>query len=49
MLLLLLGTGLISTGKIPGWLGLWWVHVPMLALAGWLFMRDGRVPGPARP
>jgi lipopolysaccharide export system permease protein len=48
MLLLLLGTGLISSSKIPSWLGLWWVHLPMLALAAWLFMRDGRVPGPAR-
>jgi len=48
MLLLLLGTGLIGTGRIPGWLGLWWVHLPMLALAAWLFLRDGRVPGPAR-
>ena len=48
MLLLLLGTGLIGTGKLPGWMGLWWVHLPMLALAAWLFARDGRVPGPAR-
>ena len=47
--LLLLGTGLISTAKIPAWLGLWWVHLPMLALAAWLFLRDGRVPGPPRP
>jgi lipopolysaccharide export system permease protein len=48
MLLLLLGTGLISTGKMPAWLGLWWVHLPMIAMAAWLFLRDGRVPGPAR-
>ena len=48
MVLLLLGTGLIGNGKFPAWLGLWWVHLPMLALAAWLFMRDGRVPGPAR-
>ena len=46
MLLLLLGTALIGDGRLPGWLGLWWVHVPMLALAVWLFRRDGRVPGP---
>jgi len=49
MLLLLLGTGLLSTARIPAWLGLWWVHLPMIALAAWLFMRDGRVPGPPRP
>jgi lipopolysaccharide export system permease protein len=48
MLLLLLGTGLIGTGKLPAWMGLWWVHVPLLALAAWSFARDGRVPRPAR-
>jgi lipopolysaccharide export system permease protein len=49
MLLLLLGQGLIGSGKIASWLGLWWVHLPMIALAAWLFLRDGRVPAPARP
>jgi lipopolysaccharide export system permease protein len=49
MILLLLGTGLIGNGKLPAWLGLWWVHVPMLLLAAWLFARDGRLPSPARP
>lgn len=44
MILLLLGTGLIGNGSLPGWLGLWWVHVPMLLLAAWLFARDGRLP-----
>lgn len=44
MLLLLLGTGLIGNGKMAPWLGLWWVHLPMLLLAGWLFVRDGRLP-----
>jgi lipopolysaccharide export system permease protein len=46
MILLLLGTGLIGNGHIPAWLGLWWVHLPMAALAAWLFLRDGRVPKP---
>jgi len=44
MMLLLLGTGLIGTGKLPPWLGLWWVHIPMLLLAAWLYARDGRLP-----
>ena len=33
---------------LPTWLGLWWVHLPMLALAVWLFLRDGRLPAPER-
>jgi lipopolysaccharide export system permease protein len=49
MLLLLLGQGLIGSAKIPAWLGLWWVHLPMILLAAWLFLRDGRVPAPPRP
>jgi lipopolysaccharide export system permease protein len=48
MLLLLLGQGPIGSGKMPGWLGLWWVHLPMLGLALWLFMRDGALPKPAQ-
>jgi lipopolysaccharide export system permease protein len=47
MILLLLGTGLIGNGRMPPWLGLWWVHLPMLALAAWMFLRDGSVPRPA--
>jgi len=48
MILMLLGTGLIGNGKFPAWLGLWWVHLPMLALALWLFVRDGRLPSPSK-
>jgi lipopolysaccharide export system permease protein len=48
MLLLLLGTGLIGNGSMPAWLGLWWVHLPLLALSAWLFSRDGRISGPAQ-
>jgi len=46
MLLLILGTSLLGTGTLPPMLGLWWVHLPMLALAMWLFWRDGRLPKP---
>jgi lipopolysaccharide export system permease protein len=48
MILMLLGTGLIGNGRFPSWLGLWWVHVPMLGLALWMFLRDGRLPAPAK-
>jgi lipopolysaccharide export system permease protein len=48
MILMLLGVGLIGNGRFPAWLGLWWVHLPMLALALWLFVRDGRLPAPAK-
>jgi lipopolysaccharide export system permease protein len=46
MLLLLLGSGLIGNGQLPAAFGLWWVHLPMLALAAWMFDRDGRLPRP---
>ena len=48
MLLLLLGTGLLGNGRLPAWLGLWWVHLPMLLGAAWLYIRDGRLPKPAK-
>lgn len=47
MLLLIIGTGLLSSGKLPAVLGLWWLHLPLFSLAIWLFWRDGRVPVPA--
>jgi lipopolysaccharide export system permease protein len=46
MLMMLLGVGLIGNGRLSSWLGLWWVHVPMLALAVWMFARDGHMPRP---
>ncbi len=45
---LILGTSAIAAGRVPGWLGLWWLHLPALALAAWLFWRDGRPPAPAK-
>ena len=48
MLTLLAGTGLLASGRLPTLLGLWWLHLPMFALALWLFRRDGRVPIPAQ-
>lgn len=48
MNLLLIGANKIGAGVIPGWLGLWWLHVPMLGVALWLFLRDGKLAGPAK-
>lgn len=47
MLSLLAGTYLLGSGRLPSLLGLWWLHLPMMALALWMFLRDGRVAPPA--
>ena len=41
--LMLLGTQWLADGTLPMFAGLWWLVVPMLALGGWLYARDGRV------
>jgi lipopolysaccharide export system permease protein len=41
---MILGTSYIASGGIPAWLGLWWLHLPALAMGGWLFRRDGHPP-----
>lgn len=46
MVLLILGKGWLSTGVLPSWLGLWWLLLPMMALAFWLFRTDGRLRRP---
>lgn len=43
MLSLLAGSYLLGAGRLPAPLGLWWLHLPMLALAALLFRRDGRL------
>ena len=48
MNLLLIGANKIGAGVIPGWLGLWWLHLPMLGVALWLFLRDGKLAGPEK-
>ncbi|ALN65157.1 hypothetical protein GLA29479_4320 [Lysobacter antibioticus] len=40
---MMMGKGWIEDGKIPTFLGLWWLTLPLLAVAGWLYFRDGRV------
>jgi lipopolysaccharide export system permease protein len=43
MLSLLAGTYLLADGRIPTWLGLWWVLLPMALAAYRLYRRDGRL------
>ena len=48
MMLLVLGKGWLATAKLPLWLGLWWLLLPMALLAWWLFRTDGRMRAPKR-
>jgi len=42
--LILTGQSMIEDGKIPPWLGLWWVHLIFIALALWLVRKQyGRI------
>ena len=40
------GRGWLEDGKIATGLGLWWLVVPIMAIALWLYFRDGRVGRP---
>lgn len=44
--LMFIGSGWIANGKIPAALGLWWLTLPLLALAIWMYARDGRLGRP---
>lgn len=46
MNLTILGTQWISEGKSPAALGLWWLFLPLLAFAIWLYLRDGKMSTP---
>ncbi|WP_282298110.1 MULTISPECIES: LPS export ABC transporter permease LptF [unclassified Stenotrophomonas] len=48
MNLMFIGTGWIADGKVPGSLGLWWLSLPLLGLALWMYFRDGRLSRPRR-
>ncbi|MDO5611509.1 MAG: LPS export ABC transporter permease LptF [Pseudomonadota bacterium] len=41
---MLLGTDLISKGKLPAAVGLWWLVLPLLALGIWFYSHDGKLP-----
>lgn len=47
--LLALGRAFLADGSLPGWLGLWWVHLPAVVLALYLLRRDEHLPQPRRP
>lgn len=42
------GRGWLESGKIASGLGLWWLIVPVMAIAMWLYFSDGRL-GRAKP
>jgi len=42
--LMFIGTRMLAEGELPGLLGLWWLTLPLLAVAVWLYLRDGRLP-----
>ena len=48
MNLMFIGTRWIADGKVPASLGLWWLSLPLLALAIWMYLRDGKLSRPRR-
>ncbi|HSX60420.1 MAG TPA: LPS export ABC transporter permease LptF [Tahibacter sp.] len=40
---------MIEQGRVPAFVGLWWVHLPAAAVAIWLMRRSDRLPQPAAP
>lgn len=48
MAMLLVGRGYLSMGKLAPWMGLWWLHVPLLLFGLWLVRRDGAMRRPRR-
>jgi lipopolysaccharide export system permease protein len=46
MFLMLLGTQWLDDGKLPAVLGLWWMLLPLLAVAVWMYARDGAIKRP---
>jgi lipopolysaccharide export system permease protein len=48
MFLMLLGTKWLEDGKVSAYLGLWWLVVPLLAFASWLYFTDGRMRRPRK-
>ena len=42
------GTDWLETGRLAPVLGLWWLVLPLLAMAFWLYFTDGRMRRPRR-
>jgi lipopolysaccharide export system permease protein len=49
MNLTVLGTQWITEGRMPAAAGLWWLLLPLLAFASWLYLRDGSMKRPRAP
>lgn len=46
MNMMLIGTDWLAKGSMPGIVGLWWLTLPLLGVALWAFLGDGRMrPG----
>ena len=43
MQLMLMGTEWLEVGRMPAALGLWWLVLPLVAAALWLYFTDGRM------
>lgn len=48
MNLSILGVQWLEEGRLPAALGLWWLTLPLLALGGWMYLRDGRIARPRK-
>ena len=46
--MMFIGVRLLAEGDLPPAAGLWWLILPLLALAVWLYRRDGRLPRPRK-
>lgn len=44
--LMLMGTDWIASGRVPAALGLWWLVLPLLAVAAAMYFMDGRIRRP---
>jgi lipopolysaccharide export system permease protein len=49
MNLMILGTDWLGSGKLPMAAGLWWLVLPLLAAALWMYLRDGRMKRASLP
>jgi lipopolysaccharide export system permease protein len=41
--LMILGTEWLGSGRLPMAAGLWWLLLPLLGVAIWMYLRDGRM------
>jgi len=46
--LMFVGTQALADGRIPAAMGLWWLTLPLVLGATWLYLRDGRLGRPRR-